>query len=151
MCFYGIKTQILWKPVKTLSKHLWRCPKKLEQQPLQEVHNHHNYVKNNFCIKSFERLLENVDDENNVSTSEEILTDHNECMQSKKKKNNNGNYVRCHYGKLRKSHIGLRASKCKNIFAFLFNIHNTISLSRHEQVCLSGLCFERYFSHHQAT
>ena len=27
----------------------------------------------------------------------------------------------------------------KNIFACLFSIHNTISLSRHEQVCLSGL------------
>ena len=26
----------------------------------------------------------------------------------------------------------------KNIFACLFSIHNTISLSRHEQVCLSG-------------
>ena len=34
----------------------------------------------------------------------------------------------------------------KNIFACLFTIHNTISLSRHEQVCLSGLRFERYFS-----
>ena len=29
----------------------------------------------------------------------------------------------------------------KNIFACLFSIHNTISLSCHEQVCLSGLCF----------
>ena len=28
---------------------------------------------------------------------------------------------------------------------------NTVSLSRHEQVCLSGLRFERYFSHHWAT
>ena len=27
---------------------------------------------------------------------------------------------------------------------------NIISLSCHEQVCLSGLCFERYFSHHRA-
>ena len=33
-----------------------------------------------------------------------------------------------------------------NIFNF-----NTASLSRHEQVCLSRLCFERYFSHHRAT
>ena len=39
----------------------------------------------------------------------------------------------------------------KDIFACLFSIHNTISLSRHEQVCLSGLRFERYFSHHRAT
>ena len=39
----------------------------------------------------------------------------------------------------------------KNIFACLFSIHNTKSLSRHEQVCLSGLRFERYFSHHRAT
>ena len=36
----------------------------------------------------------------------------------------------------------------KNIFACLFSIHNTISLSHHEQVCLSGLRFERYFSYH---
>ena len=28
--------------------------------------------------------------------------------------------------------IGIR----KNIFACLFSVHNTISLSRHEQVCL---------------
>ena len=33
----------------------------------------------------------------------------------------------------------------KDIFACLFSIHNTISLSCHEQVCLSGLHFERYF------
>ena len=39
----------------------------------------------------------------------------------------------------------------KNIFTCLFSIHNTISLSRHEQVCLSGLSFERYFPHHWAT
>ena len=29
--------------------------------------------------------------------------------------------------------------------------YNTISLSRHEQVCLRELRFERYFSHHWAT
>ena len=29
--------------------------------------------------------------------------------------------------------------------------NNTISLSCHEQVCLIGLRFERYFSHHWAT
>ena len=28
--------------------------------------------------------------------------------------------------------------------------YNIISLSCHEQVCLSGLRFERYFSHHRA-
>ena len=38
----------------------------------------------------------------------------------------------------------------KNTFACLFSINNTISLSRHEQVCLSGLRFQRYFSHHRA-
>ena len=31
----------------------------------------------------------------------------------------------------------------KNIFASLFSIHNKISLSRNEQVCLSGQHFER--------
>ena len=39
----------------------------------------------------------------------------------------------------------------KNIFACLFSVHNTISLSRHEQVCLMRLRFERYFSHHRAS
>ena len=33
--------------------------------------------------------------------------------------------------------------KCSN------NINNIISLSHHEQVCLSGLRFKRYFSHHR--
>ena len=34
----------------------------------------------------------------------------------------------------------------KNIFACLSSVRNTISLSRHEQVCLVRLRFERYFS-----
>ena len=34
----------------------------------------------------------------------------------------------------------------KNIFACLFSVHNAVSLLRHEQVCLTRLCFERYFS-----
>ena len=38
----------------------------------------------------------------------------------------------------------------KNIFNCLFSVHNNISLSRHEQVCLMRLRFERYFSHHRA-
>ena len=37
----------------------------------------------------------------------------------------------------------------KNICTCLFSVHNTVSLSRHEQVCLIKLRFERYFSHHQ--
>ena len=39
----------------------------------------------------------------------------------------------------------------KNIFACLSSVHNTISLSRHKQVCLMRLRFERLFSHHRAT
>ena len=46
--------------------------------------------------------------------------------------------------KLRKANTVL-----KNIFACLFSIHNRISLSCHKHVCLSGLRFERYFSHHR--
>ena len=34
----------------------------------------------------------------------------------------------------------------KNIFAYLFSVHNTISLSRHEQVCLMRLRFTRFTS-----
>ena len=36
----------------------------------------------------------------------------------------------------------------KNIFACLFIVHNTKSLSRHEQVRLIRLRFERYFPYH---
>ena len=36
----------------------------------------------------------------------------------------------------------------KNIFACLFSVHNTICLSRQEQVCLIRLAFKRYFSNH---
>ena len=32
----------------------------------------------------------------------------------------------------------------KNIFASLFSVHNIISLSRHNQLCLMRLRFERY-------
>ena len=39
----------------------------------------------------------------------------------------------------------------KNNFACLFSVHNTVSLSRHEQVSLMRLRFKRHFSHHQAT
>ena len=35
----------------------------------------------------------------------------------------------------------------KKFFACLFSVHNIISLSHHEQVCLTRLRFERYFSH----
>ena len=35
----------------------------------------------------------------------------------------------------------------KNIFAGLFSVHSTISVSRREQVRLIRLRFERYFSH----
>ena len=38
----------------------------------------------------------------------------------------------------------------KNIFAYLFSVHHTISLSRHEKVCLMRRRFERYFSRYRA-
>ena len=38
----------------------------------------------------------------------------------------------------------------KSIFPCLFIVHNIISLSRHEQVCLMRLHLESYCSHHQA-
>ena len=40
----------------------------------------------------------------------------------------------------------LRSKMGKNIFACLFRVHNTISLSRQEKVCLIRLRFRRYFS-----
>ena len=56
-------------------------------------------------------------------------------------------YSRC----VTKKHFNKNLIIRKNIFACLFGVHNTISLSRHEQVCLIRLRFERYFSHHRPT
>ena len=44
-------------------------------------------------------------------------------------------------------HISLFGIR-ENIFACLFSVHNRISLSCHEQVCVIRMRFERYFSHH---
>ena len=46
--------------------------------------------------------------------------------------------------------MGLAVIFYSGLESFFYHIEdsNTISLSCHEQVCLSGLCFERYFSHH---
>ena len=49
----------------------------------------------------------------------------------------------------RLSHRWNNQSIRKNAFACPFSVHNTISLSRHEQVCLIRLRFERYFSDHR--
>ena len=35
----------------------------------------------------------------------------------------------------------------KTIFPYLFSVHNAVTLSSHEQVCLMRLRFKRYFSH----
>ena len=48
-----------------------------------------------------------------------------------------------------KKHCGI-INKGNTCYANVILQYNTISLSRHEQVCLSGLRFERYFSHHRA-
>ena len=69
------KCECCEKTFKTLSKHSWRCPKKIQQQPLQEVCNHGNYVKNDLYIENRERSLTSVEGKNNVSAAEGILTD----------------------------------------------------------------------------
>ena len=93
------KSEFYKKPLKTLSKHVWRCPKKLEQQPLQKVRNHGNYVKNDFYIGNRESSLAKVENENNETTGEKILIDYEKRIQTENN-NNNANYVRCHYEKL---------------------------------------------------
>ena len=45
----------------------------------------------------------------------------------------------------------MQFDKHKNIFAGMSNVHNTISLSCHKQVCLIRPRFGRYFSHHWGT
>ena len=76
--------------VKKLLKDLGRCPKKLQQQSLQEVRNHGNYVKNDFYIENRERSFANVEDENNVSTDEGVLISYDERNESE---NNNNNVI----------------------------------------------------------
>ena len=62
-------------------------------------HNHSNYFKKDFYIENHECSLANVDKENNVSAAKGILFDYDEHIQTENN-NNNGNYMRCHCGKL---------------------------------------------------
>ena len=68
------------------------------------------------------------------------ITFHQQCINS---------LMREVYKYLNGHSLDIMSEIHKDIFACLFSIHNTISLSCHEQVCLSGLRFERYFSHHR--
>ena len=45
--------------------------------------------------------------------------------------------------------VSPKLNKCKNLFPCLFSVHNTVSLSCHEQVCLIRLHFEKYYFHHR--
>ena len=45
----------------------------------------------------------------------------------------------------------LKFAWCTSDIKEEYSLNNTISLSRHEQVCLMRLRFERYFSHHRDT
>ena len=58
-------------------------------------------------------------------------------------------YFSCETGHYGKSLISVKIFLLVcSVFIFMKSIQ---SLPCHEQVCLSGLCFERYFSHHRET
>ena len=81
-----------------------------------------------------------------IDVKSDSLAEYNEESNEKYPKFKVGDHVRVSKYK----NIFAKGCAPKNSFACLFSVRNTISLSRHEQVCLMRLRFERYFSHHRA-
>ena len=95
------KCQYCERTFKTLSKHIWRCPKKITQPSHTIDGNHGNHVE-------FRNLsLANTDNEKSVAGPEGTLTDYDGKMQ----RNRETNYIECHCGKLCNGNRGLRAHK----------------------------------------
>ena len=93
------KCQYCERTFKTLSKHIWRCSKKITQPSHTIDGNHGNHVE--FRNQS----LANIDNENSVAAPKGTLTYCDEKMQ----RNRETNYIECHCGKLCNGNRGLRA------------------------------------------
>ena len=93
------KCQYCERTFKTLSKHIWRCSKKITQPSHTIDGNHGNHVEFR------NQPLANIDNENSVAAPEGTLTDYDEKMQ----RNTETNYIECHCGKLCNGNRGLRA------------------------------------------
>ena len=76
----------------------------------------------------------------NYPNQEELLNKRSEMIQ-------NVAMLTSTYFQIAKLTISQLVKCLKIIFASLFSVYNTITLSRHKQVCLNRLSFETYFSH----
>ena len=95
------KCQYCERTFTTLSKHIWRCSKKVTQSSHTIDGNHGNHVK--FRSQS----LVNINNENSVAAPERTLTDYDERMQ----RNRETNCIECHCGKLCNRNRGFRAHR----------------------------------------
>lgn len=93
------KCQYCEKTFKTLSKHIWRCSKKVTQPSHTTVGNHRNGN-----VEPINQTIANVDNEN-TQGPEGVLTEYDEQMQRRKE----NNYIQCHCGKMCNGNRGLRA------------------------------------------
>lgn len=86
---------------KTLSKHIWRCSKKITQAAHTDTGNHGNdFVQ----IETQDLSIANVNNESSNDPPEGLLTEYDE--RSRKKDNY---FIKCHCGKLCNGNRGLRA------------------------------------------
>ena len=96
------------KKFNTLGQHISRCTAKCIQEPLQVVSNHGNNIYSSiFNIETIDNSIININNQYKLEAPEEILTEHDECLQHEK--NDSSYYVQCHCGKLTKGLCGLRA------------------------------------------
>jgi hypothetical protein len=94
------KCKFCEKTFKTLSKHIWRCSKKITQSAYTQDGNHGNEN-----IETQNRSLANVGNESIVIAPEGVLTDYDERVQRRKE----SHYIECHCGKRCNGYRGLRA------------------------------------------
>ena len=94
------KCQYCEKTFKTLSKHIWRCSKKVTQPSHTTVGNHRNGN-----IEPINQSIANINNNENIVAPEGTLTEYDERMQRRKE----SNYIKCHCGKLCNGNRGLRA------------------------------------------
>ena len=94
------KCQYCERTFKTLSKHIWRCSKKITQ-PSHDT----NRIHGNENVEFRNQTLANIDNENSIAAPEGTLTEYDERIQRRKE----NNYIECHCGKLCNGNRGLRA------------------------------------------
>ena len=101
------RCQYCQKSFKTLSKHLWRCAKELQQEPSQVDRNHRNTMNHENYVETRDCSIVNVNNESDLTTVEEVITEYDERVQSETSSKSSD--CKCHCGKICNGNRALRA------------------------------------------